>query len=424
MQKNHKMAHRQLPVTGDVWEACSSNITNMQQSVYQNSTDYTKTVYQYTIYDDEHEPQCTCFWDRQEEVYWMQCSVGDKDCNENNSICSGTHEYFLFSDTTGNLKQKSACNVCSDVSICEGIQEICTMVLFHEEDRRPERCYLREMYGNTLCHDCEVCFDKNGNHGIRHDCFNDPTPVGTCDTSGTAHLHNFQPVFSRGSKRLGGAFAQVCENTEILYEVTDYDDVYPNKQCDCKDPTEGIVMCDLFDRADDCFATQCAELSEIFYFDANGEMNEKMSCDMTNDTQPYQSCSLVQFSDTGTPTTCSIVVNGTTCTNCQICEDSDEFGIKYDCFGIQQRECLSTKGRALHNLKPNTNNSLLWIWILCALAASGGLAVVIRKRTRSEIVVEDGGEGGGTTDAGDPPSVLVNEVGEPKVDDPTPIALT
>ncbi len=462
---------RNLQRTGDVWRACSGNKTEGKQTVTQNNTEYTKSIYDYTDYDDEHKPACTCFFDKEESEYWAQCALGDKTCNSETAACTGTHEFFLFSDFSGDLKQKSSCSLCTDVNNCASVEEMCTLVVFNE-NATPDRCILKQVHGDgtqTRCDECNICMDTSGAYGISHNCFGNPTPKGSCNTEGTAHLHNFVPVIEYEQKNvlIGGTFGKICNRDEVeaLYSKTNYDDGY-KKTCECKDPTQGLIVCDLFLETDTstCFANECTEVSDLFFFDSSGDLNEKMTCDLSNDT-----CTTVRFSASGEPIGCTVFspTNLDTCDDCTICKDEtlQLHGVRYDCFGhsVGKGLCFIDKGIAVFNLPQehaqdnialieagetissdqsnvidNNRKQLVLLWVfgaifsLCFVTVIITLCMRVKRKARGEATVSEEVQTAIVVDTvvhvasilDDPPEVIVDQYGQPMIDDPTPITIT
>ena len=339
---------RALQSTGHVWKACSGNVTDNGQMVVQNNTEYTQSIYEHTSYDDGHEPACTCFYDKSRDEYWAQCALGDRTCDPRTGACTGTHEFFLFSDTNGNLQQKSSCGLCQDINNCEGIRETCTLVAFDEDSGIPSRCVLKSINDDgtqSVCDDCTICQHPQTNeYGTIYDCFGETTLPGTCDTSGTAHLHNFEPVLQPepASASIGGTFRDYCNDPTKVRPFSpntgpaNYEDY--TMTCDCQDPTAGTITCELSPRtATNCFAgaSSCAEFTQIYYFDlATGEIETMITCDLLGTNL----CTTVGFSvPSGEPLVCSLFSARTleNCRACTFCRDEafQSYGIRYDCFG-------------------------------------------------------------------------------------------
>jgi len=327
-----------------------------------------------------------------------------------------------------------------------------------------------------------------GNYGISYDCFGKTTPPGQCDIDGTAHLHNFQPAI-KNNKQLsrGGTFANICPSSstttataleEVLYGTTAYDDDY-QKSCDCIH-TMGVVACDLFQDSSvgkvDCFANECTDRSELFYFNRDGQMFEKMSCGTTNN---LEWCSVVKFwpDDTGavssnqrpTPISCTIFSPSdlNTCNDCTICQDetTEEYGIRYNCFGLTTNEnTCNVDGRAVFNIdtsklknqgetttssssstssNTNTNNiqeknygqantkirsnnnqtPMIIGIVLGGIALAGILAIIVSKLSQRRKVQRPERPETITAIDVEPPTAVVDDAGQPMVKDPTPITL-
>jgi len=337
---------RKLPLTGHIWDACfpGNTLTNAE---------ITEKTFENTDYDDQLNPFCACLYDDMLDELWLQCRMGDEECNPNDNVtCEETHEFFLFAQKSGDVESKHTCNFCTDATNtnCTGIQEICSVVYF-DDNETPERCIFQELQdggGLKRCENCQICQDGDS-VGMNYDCFGESTN-GQCDTSVSFHVHNFAPVTTSGPSPIGGRFGNICRKNEefAIYNKPTYDDPF-SKVCDCDDPTAGVIVCDLFIEANSCFANQCSPISEIFSFgETSGELTRKLTCDGTNGL-----CSAVNFQDDGTPDTCEVLLvsDPTPCTSCNICQDenTNAYGIQFSCFGADQTTCLTSNGRAVNN---------------------------------------------------------------------------
>ena len=352
---------RSLYFTGHLWDACW------------NPDDV--RLHENTQYDDEHDPFCQCYVDQYNEIFVL-CSLGDESCEGDD--CSGTVEAYFFSDDTGDLLIKKTCNLCTGGN-CTNVEEICTQVLFSPEDE-PIGCILIEYFDDKdpeICEDCSLCTDDQGNQGINTTCFGQGE-ADVCDTTASEHIHNlaYVPEDDAGPP-VGGEFGEICGANEeaALYNRTLYDTGL-EKVCDCHDPSSGVIVCDLFDGA--CFANVCTEISNIFYFDADGAFTAKMTFDQLSGIG-----STVEFDESGKPTSCLAFYVGAQgieyCTDCRICQDSSGFhGIKVDCYGaVDENVCLTSNGEAVYNVSPLEPSPGGKNKLLIVLAVVGGCMFVV-----------------------------------------------
>jgi hypothetical protein len=342
--------NRQLFTTGHLADVLAGNC---------NATD----VYEQTSYDDSYEPVCTCYQDTTTGQITMECVLGDDVCSSLlvDTVCSGTHEVFFFSDTDGDLSSKATCTLCKSDN-CDGVEEICTSVAFND-DLEPEGCQVVKLgqvvtTGNTTvstdserCTECQICGGTGIEpFGVEHSCFDDPT--NGCDSDTFAHLHNFIPG-RVGDTPVGGVFAETCTASSIdraLYSYVNYDSGY-STLCDCDDPTSGSITCDI--HYSQCFANLCTDISEVFFFSRqSGQYEAKWTIN-------WDSLLWTQTTfdaNTGRATGCSVLDNDPTtgellqCTNCKICDSAqDGAGVTYGCFGTLQPNCDTSDGRAKFN---------------------------------------------------------------------------
>jgi hypothetical protein len=519
-----------------VWKACSGNITEGQQIVSQNATLYADSVYQHTSYDDAYAPACTCLYDHAAGTYWAQCALGDvtADCSgkepEENCVQTRTHEFFLFSAVSGGLAQKSSCTMCVDPSECPSDadgnpRETCTLVLFDDHTGEPLRCVFQRLLDDgskERCDRCQIC-RENGATGIAHSCDSDSTGTeptnAKCDLTETAQQHNFLAprTIDRDTPRtrIGGDFGSLCQSQQLPEEealygssTIRYDDEYHTK-CECPDPTQGLVVCDLYtlttattpyinttnnsssssSNTRNCFANECTELSETFLFDDRGHLFQKTTCDYihpsnnnsnttsntTNSATSLHICSTVVFSQVGVPIACQFLnhhdaatATATTveqlCDTCRICRDENgTHGLLYtDCEGrSESTACRTDQGRAVFNLpepfnlpvapprdpfveeptrgvttqRPAQRDTNYPTRLVLGIVL-GGLAVVLSITVLWVIVPlgwsrpnsartnsNSSGALASEREDSEPPTVLVDQTGEPMVDDPTPIAI-
>ena len=444
-------SNRNLQGEGHVWKACSGNVTDNAQMVVQNNTEYTQSIYEYTTYDDKHQPVCTCFYDKLQDDYWAQCALGDEVCNPNTGACSGTHEFFLFDDTTGNLQQKSSCRLCQDISNCQDIQETCTLVAF-DENSNPSQCVLKAIHSDgsqSVCGDCSICQDpQTSQYGVFYDCFERSTLA--CETSGTAHLHNFEPLLKPETEPIGGTFARDCQDPSLV--VISHSIEFANMEgtCVCPDPRVGVITCDWVS-----IFSGATEITEIYYYDAaTGDSDSMTHCDLNL-------CSTVQFPASNKPQGCLVFDPHTleTCETCTFClNEMGGYLIRYDCFGYTlgddqfcPNEDTSSPTTAPANNAPvpknqagilqtmndgsspfrgsNQNIILVQGLAIGAVTVVAFLAILVTLACRPKPVFVDQETVPSPseelrTGMDDPPEVLVDQDGQPMVQDPTPILLT
>ena len=327
-----------------------------------------QNVYKDTDYDNGYQPICDCVFDQNIGEVLMECYLGDEECTTppaggsvENTTCLGTHELFFFSDTDGDLSNKLTCNVCRSDN-CNGIKETCTEVAFNDE-YEPAVCQVILFPSDDaeagspnsqiqVCADCTICGNKDTGYGLEHTCFDAPTTG--CDVDSYAHLHNFASAVDGTKQAVGGLFGVVCaadSPDRVLYNDVTYDSGY-SAICDCDDPSEPAVECDLYH--DECHANLCTDISERFFFSADtGEYEAKWTVNWETSLWTQT----IFDSASGRATSCSVLGNDpqsgdlVQCTNCQICDSAQGgAGIKYDCFGqTPETSCDPAEGRAKFN---------------------------------------------------------------------------